>query len=185
MTVGGGDFNEMNQKTEILTRDVNDNLVWSFVQPDFNFASGPRIYGHSLVTVESSHLSEEYVILTGGYFGIFTPSSNVFKFNGTWSLFGQLKKPRYYHTSIDWNGAVYIIGGRFNWDDKNTKMEIWKINDSPDQFRTTENWPELFGWENPHLFIVQDSFFLHERLPNLSNSKNKSFFHERLRILLI
>ena len=64
------------------------------------------------------------------------------------------------HNSIYWNGAVYVIGG---FDDLNgmgkTKMEIWKIKDSPDQFKTKDNWPELFTWFRPHLFIVPDSFF--------------------------
>ena len=40
-----------------------------------------------------------------------------------------------------------------------TKMEIWNIEDSPNEFQTTENWPELDDWMNPHLFIVPDSFF--------------------------
>ena len=40
-----------------------------------------------------------------------------------------------------------------------TKIEIWNTKDSPNQFKTTENWPELFYWMNPHLFIVPDSFF--------------------------
>ena len=45
-------------------------------------------------------------------------------------------------------------------DDLNaTKMEIWKIDESPDQFMTTENWPLLFNWVVPHLFIVPDTFF--------------------------
>ena len=39
-----------------------------------------------------------------------------------------------------------------------TKIEIWNIKESPDQFKTKENWPELFGWAFPHLFIVPDSF---------------------------
>ena len=64
-----------------------------------------------------------------------------------------------YHNSIYWNGAVYVIGGIYNWDDRNTKIEIWNIKESPDKFKTKENWPELFGWAFPHLFIVPDSFF--------------------------
>ena len=62
-----------------------------------------------------------------------------------------------YHNSIYWNGAVYVIGGIYNWDDKNTKIEIWNVKDSPDKFKTKENWPELFGWTHPHLFIVPGS----------------------------
>ena len=103
----------------------------------------------------------------------------VLKFNGTWHLFGQLKRPRAYHSSINWNGAVYFIGGRYQindwlnlWDsdydysyhsevdeDSRVRMEIWKIQDLPDHFETTENWPELFNWKTPHIFIVPDSFF--------------------------
>ena len=86
---------------------------------------------------------------------------DVFKLNGTWFSFGQLNKPRYGHNSIYWNGAVYVIGGWYDGDvdnNKNTKMEIWNIKDS-DQFQTTQNWPELFSWSYPHLFIVSDSFF--------------------------
>ena len=67
-----------------------------------------------------------------------------------------------FHNSIYWNGAVYVIGGRYDYDVdnyENTKTEIWNIKDSPDQFKTKENWPELFFWDRPHLFIVPDSFF--------------------------
>ena len=49
------------------------------------------------------------------------------------------------HSEVDENSRV--------------RMEIWKIQDSPDRFETTENWPELFNWETPHVFIVPDSFF--------------------------
>ena len=59
---------------------------------------------------------------------------------------------------------VGFNNGYYNYDiDKyqniGTKMEIWKIEDSPDKFKTKENWPDLFGWYRPHLFIVPDSFF--------------------------
>ena len=83
----------------------------------------------------------------------------------SWFAFGKLNKPRGYHNSIYWNGAVYVIGGLhdyelyYNEGDYNTKMEIWNIIDSPDKFKTKENWPELFNWYRPHLFIVPDSFF--------------------------
>ena len=90
-----------------------------------------------------------------------------------------MKKPRNYHSSIYWNGAVYVIGGLaydrfygYTAEDKlyfnadivinktgRAKMEIWKIADSPDEFKTSENWPELNQWMNPYLFIVPDSFF--------------------------
>ena len=42
---------------------------------------------------------------------------------------------------------------------RKTKIEIWNIKDSPDQFKSKENWPELFDWKRPHLFIVPDTFF--------------------------
>lgn len=67
-----------------------------------------------------------------------------------------MKKKRAYHNSIYWNGAVYIIGGG---TDAKTKIEIWNIRDSPNHFKTIENWPVLFDWWFPHLFIVPDSFF--------------------------
>ena len=153
----GGSWN--NQKTEILKIDQNKNFSWSIVESDFEFTLGVHITDHSLVTVESFDINEEYVLLIGGMTGEMSPLKNVFKFNGTWLAFGKLNKPRYYHSSIYWNGAVYVIGGRHDWDDQNTKMEIWEIKDSPDQFETKENWPELFSWGKPHLFILPDSFF--------------------------
>ena len=70
-----------------------------------------------------------------------------------------MKKPRDLHNSIYWNGAVYVIGGGYDWDDTETKMEIWDIKDSPEEFKTKENWPELFDWSDPYLFILPDSFF--------------------------
>ena len=172
LTVGSV-FQE-NQKTEIMTVNENKNFAWSVVEPNFKFTEGETIDGHSLVTVESSDINEEYVLLIGGIgeiiggYGRKKVLQNVFKFNGTWFPFGKLNKPRYDHNSIYWNGAVYVIGGNYHitcayevtcdLEDK-TKMEIWNIKDSPNQFKTTENWPELFYWMNPHLFIVPDSFF--------------------------
>ena len=149
LTVGGA---YQNQKTEILKVNETKNFGWSVVEPNFKFTRGKYIDGHSLVTVESSDINEEYVLLIGGHGRKFL--QNVFKFNGTWFPFGKLNNPRVYHKSIYWNGAVYVIGG---YD--TTKIEIWDIKDSPDQFKTTENWPELFDWLSPHLFIVPDSFF--------------------------
>ena len=119
------------------------------------------IYDNSLVTIPSSDINEEYVLLIGGISDRFKLMNNVFKFNGTWFPFGQLNKPRNLHNSIYWNGAVYVIGGRndvINDEKYNTKIEIWNIKDSPDHFKTKEKWPELNNWLNPHLFIVPDSF---------------------------
>ena len=138
-------------------------------------------------------MNEEYILLSGGINT--TPylpvkiMEHVYKFNGTWHPFGQLRRPRVDHRSIYWNGAVYFIGGRYRFngylsqmyadvielparitkreylndsevdEDLRVRMEVWKIQDLPDRFETTENWPELFNWQKPHLFIVQDSFF--------------------------
>ena len=154
LSVGGDD----NQMTEILKIDENKNFSWSVIEPDFEFTLNEYIFFHSLVTVESSDINEEYVLLIGGYNGR-QMVKNVFKFNGTWFPFGKLNKPRDSHNSIYWNGAVYVIGGEYVFYDRNTKMEIWNIKESPDHFKTTENWPELFGWYRPHIFIVPDSFF--------------------------
>ena len=163
LTIGGSYWH--NQKTEILKIDENKNFSWSVVETDFKFNRYfDFIDDHSLVTVESSDINEEYVLLIGGmserndvrrtmYL------SHVFKFNGTWFPFGRLNKPRYQHNSIYWNGAVYVLGGYHDEYDYKTKMEIWNIKDSPAQFKTKENWPELVAWEVPHLFIVSDSFF--------------------------
>ena len=155
-----------NQKTEILKIDENKNFSWSVVEQEFKFNHGDSIYGHSLVTVESSDINKEYVLLIGGDThkqGL----DNIFKFNGTWFPFGQLNKPRTNHNSIYWNGAIYVIGGANYGDNvdvrnaygRKTKMEIWNIKDSPEQFKAEENWPELLEWEHPHLFIISDSFF--------------------------
>ena len=163
LTVGGGylrnDTLYGNEKTEILKINDAKNLSWSIVESDFEFTIGEYISDHSLVTVESSDINEEYVLLIGGVNDELDELEKVFKFNETWFPFGKLNKPRKYHNSIYWNGAVYVIGGEYDRDDKNTKMEIWNIKDSPDQFKTTENLPELFNWRYPHLFIVPDSFF--------------------------
>ena len=132
--------------------------VWGFYHP-------LNLFLHSLVNVPSD-INEEYVLLIGGIVEINQKvmgiQTAVFKFTGSWSHFGKLNKPRVFHNSIYWNGAVYIFGGVYSRDvddAEKTKMEIWKIEDSPDEFKTSENWPELDEWYNPHLFIVPDSFF--------------------------
>ena len=123
-----------------------------------------------MVTIEHSDINEEYVLLIGGKDENFVTLESVFKFNDTWFSFGKLIKPRSSSNSIYWNGAVYVIGGFYSFamekyhntgtkSSRTTKMEIWKIEDSPDKFKTKENWPELIGWSQPHLFIVSDSFF--------------------------
>ena len=205
----GGSWNIF-QSSDIMKQDENKNFTWtglsnglfpSGTEQRFRFTQGRMIYWHSLVTVESTDINEEYVILTGGFNDWQEPLENVFKFNGTWFLFGKLNKRRMNHSSIYWNGAVYVIGGQYyegvgggyereensyiysdsyfsdsdDWsvqigyengmlvtpidDPYKTKMEIWNISNSKDQFNSIENWSELFGWEWPHLFIVHDSFF--------------------------
>ena len=107
-------------------------------------------------------MNKEYVLLIGGYNDHFPKPmalGDVFKFNGTWFPFGKLNMPRYNHNSIYWNGNVYVFGGQYHSDDTTTIMEIWKIKDSPLEFKTTSNLPVLFGWYRPYLFIVPDSFF--------------------------
>ena len=148
----------------------NGTFIWSdVVKPQFDVDSDgfyyPMIFfQHSLVNVPSD-INGEYVLLIGGfveanqkYMG---KQKAVWKFNGSWTYFGNLNKPRFGHSAIYWNGAVYVFGGAngFDNEDMKTKMEIWKIEDSPDEFKATENWPELNKWVGPHLFIVPDSFF--------------------------
>ena len=154
------------QATEIMQRN-NDTFIWSVVDSNL-FAD---VQEHSLVTVPPSKITGEYVLLIGGNvrfhdktFSNFNGFSGaVYKFNGKWSFFGKLNGPRRHHNSIYWNGAVYVIGGdcivnNSAWMQE-TKMEIWKIAESPNEFKTTENWPELRSWNYPHLFIVPDSLF--------------------------
>ena len=164
------------QKTEIIKRKKlhkrkNYRFVWSTPKQDFKFTHGKYIVHHSLVTIESTDPNKEYVLLIGGLRLIthslsddYVPLKKVFKFDGEWHQFGELKKPRSMHSSIYWNGMVYVIGGvhGFSDEDTGTKMEIWNIDlnkDSPDEFKTTENFPELLDWIRPHLFVVPDSFF--------------------------
>ena len=153
-----------NHTTEILERNSDGKYIWSTVDPDFKFTNRGIMQGHSLVNIKSSDMTEEFILLSGGY----DDDNNkfmelVYKFNGIWHLFGQLRRPRGQHNSIYWNGAVYFIGGVHDYseldEDFRVRMEIWKIQDFPDRFETTENWPKLFKWEKPHLFIVPDSFF--------------------------
>ena len=166
-------------KTEILGRVGSKTFSWSDAEPDFKFKHNRfeknTLFEHfSLVTVESSDINKEYVLLIGGRVDEMhrkredlTTRQNVFKFNGTWSPFGKLKHRRYWHTSIYWNGAVYLIGGkskgsislgdqrshtmatRSDYNDEYMKMEIWNIADSPDQFKTTKTWPNLNNWLCP------------------------------------
>ena len=176
LTIGGGHYSRdkvySNMKTELLKIDENKLFSLS-IETDFKFTQGYSIYSFSLVTVESSDINEEYVLLIGGFNSSrvtpsyisrsdISPLRNVFKFNGTWFRFGKLNNPRTGHSLIHWNGAVYVIGGRndlIDYEKYKTKIEIWNMKDSPEHFKTIENWPELNNWLDPHLFIVPDSFF--------------------------
>ena len=156
LKVGGNYLAFGNQKTEILKIDENKNFNWSVVEPCFEFSHGKWITG------ESFDINEEYVLLIGGFIDYSKKSlQNVFKFNGTWFVFEQLNNPRELFQSIYWNGAVNVIGGWYCLEDsyENTKMEIWNIKESSDQFKTEENWSELFRWRSSNLFIVPDAFF--------------------------
>ena len=154
------------QKTEIIKRNKY-GFLWSTSNPDFNFVPGRYIIHHSLVTFESADSNKEYVLLIGGLSDDYVPLKKVFKFDGEWHQFGELKKPRSMHSSIYWNGMVYVIGGNprymlpYNRDFRvnGTKTEIWNIKDSPGEFKTTDNFPELLDWIRPHLFVIPDSFF--------------------------
>ena len=158
VTVGGtGSYGSSRKEaTEIMERK-NGFFIWSVVESNlFEY-----VIGHSLVTIPPSEINEEFVLLIGGVIKFpdkaFTNNNGIsdaiFKFNGKWSFFGKLNKPRRGHNSIYWNGAVYVIGGSLE------KMEVWKIADSPSEFKTKEKWPELLDWYYPHLFIVPDSLF--------------------------
>ena len=143
-----------------MTRHKNGTFIWSVIYPEFKFdQSSNFISSHSLVTIPSYDINHEYVLLIGGVTDRWKVLKDVFKFNGTWSAFGQLNKPRWNHNSIYWNGAVYVIGGEHNRTIAETKTEIWKINNSLDQFKSVEKMPTLTSWNAPNLFVVSDSFF--------------------------
>ena len=65
LTVGGS----MNHKTEILKLDEKRNFSWFGVEPYFNFNPGYCILYHSLVTVESSDINEDYIYTCSLKFG--------------------------------------------------------------------------------------------------------------------
>ena len=157
VTVGGLNTKALgNKNTEIMERKRNGTYTWSVVEQDFQFNKKKELSHHSLVSIPPSQTYEEYVLLIGGTGGT-VAQNNVFKFNGTWFNFGTLNKRRSDHNSIYWNGAVYVIGGKHKANKKRTKIEIWDIGNSPGVFNSSENWPELLDWANPHLFIVSDS----------------------------
>lgn len=174
--------NEPYFATELMERH-NGSFRWTYLDTEFSFTGGSVFQQISLVTVDSVDTNNEFVLLIGGKttsraIGLYqteivTPSDDVYKFNGTWFHFGKLMHTRSFFSSIYWNGRVYIIGGKYDWYNElnesdwwsetnygsNTNIEIWDIADSPDKFQTSENWPVLFTWNDPHLFIVPDSFF--------------------------
>ena len=181
LTFGGA--NEAHLATELMER-YNGSFRWTHVQTDFGFTNGHILQDYSLVTVDSVDFKDEFVLLIGGNTipavlhlyeeATLMPSEDVYKFNGTWFHFGKLMHARHHFSSIYWNGRVYIIGGQYMYNSRelnesewwsktnygrDTNIEIWNIIESPDRFQTSENWPILFSWFNPHLFIVSDSFF--------------------------
>ena len=93
LTVGS----KSTQKIEITKINENSKISWS-VEPDFNFIQGKNIECHSLVTVKSSDINEEYVLLIGGRTHMYMATENVFKFNGNWSFFGKLNKMHLGHS---------------------------------------------------------------------------------------
>ena len=164
-------------RTFIMQRGENKDFNWSIIEPNFKYARGGEITGYSLVNVKSSYPGvNEIILLTGGR-NIDIIDGNwkisimdkVYLFSdNSWYFWGMMRSPRFDHKSIYWNGAVYFIGGYSGkFDDSSPSkdvglpMEIWNIIDSPitDWFQTTVNWPWLFTWTDPHLFIVPDSFF--------------------------
>ena len=75
------------------------------------------------------------------------------------SLDTYMSRPKIHELQGSEDLSEYIPEDIPEYNPEKTKMEIWNIKESPDKFKTTENWPELFGWSSPHLFIVPDSFF--------------------------
>ena len=93
--------NRQSYKTEIMERQANGSLIWSEVKYDFKLPY-EKLTDFSLITIPATDFSEEYVLLTGGMVGYMdnTPLKNVFKFNGSWFDFGELKKLRGSHSSF-------------------------------------------------------------------------------------
>ena len=44
----------------------DEKFHWSVVNPDFQFTNGKGIHSHSLVTVQTPNVHNEYVLLIGG-----------------------------------------------------------------------------------------------------------------------
>ena len=95
-----------------------------------------------MVNIPKTETIEEYLLLIGGCYSLVqmktSPnaySSNVHKYNGSWSFFGNLKKTRAFHSSLFLNGRVLIIGGGVNWSDRWQKTEIWDVKNSEVSFQ--------------------------------------------------
>ena len=71
-------------------------------------------------------------------------------------FFGNLQKPRAYHSSVFLNGRVFIIGGLENEDNQWMKTET--CDTSKSRFETESTWPELNDWLSfsNHVFIIPD-----------------------------
>ena len=156
--------NNGNLKTEIMERSEDGTFSWTVVDANFPFTDGDSMMEFSLVSIETLEPLEEYVLLIGGM-QYSDGLDSVYKFNGTWSPFGQLKRTRFGHRSIFWMEAVYVFGGEYEWDsfqrvnaDK-AKTEVWNLKISPDHFNTTEELPELYDWRHPHLLVIPSAYF--------------------------
>ena len=149
-----GDIDD-NQKTEILDRSYNGEYKWT-LGPNYNFSPTGSIHLYSMVNVPQMGFNEEYLLLIGGRYSFDDFSDKVHKYNEKWSFFGNLKKTRYYHSSVFLNGRVFIIGGVENWDNKWMKTETWDTSKS--RFETESTWPELNYWttDSNLVFIIPD-----------------------------
>ena len=61
LTVGGNDI-----KTELMERKKNGSYIWSEAESDAIFSQYEYIHGHSLVTIPSHGINDEYILLIGG-----------------------------------------------------------------------------------------------------------------------
>ena len=141
------------QKAEILDRYNNGKYKWTLGR-NYNFSPTGIICQYSTVNVPQIGSNEEFLLLIGGQYGGFT--DRVHKYNGKWSLFGNLKKTRAFHDSVFLNGRVFIIGGSDSSEIRGMKTETWDT--SKPTFETESIWPALGGWisTSNNVFIIPD-----------------------------
>ena len=149
ITVG----NHNHEKTEILDQSHNGQYTWT-LGPNYHFSPTGHIFSYSMVNIPQIGSNEEYLLLIGGKYSYKEYSDQVHKYNGQWSLFGNLQNPRAHHNSVFLNGQVLIIGGSENLNDQWIKTEIWDTSKS--SFETQPTWPELKGWYYNHAFTISD-----------------------------